>query len=820
MPASAPFVDLRPQFFQTGELIDIDRISVGPDSSWRDHTEEDCEQFESDCRAGKYGQTQLQLPSIVTVKKQEVLAADGLVMLNNGKKCLMVLKKLKREHEQEKARRTSPVATDASQPSPGATMDCEEESSQTFSEALIFVLENGIPKLMADYKTADPEYIMAFNAESHEVDNNRLQHTSIPDLIRVATTARNKVPGGSWEGTRDRLLNIYGVKKRTYVWRIITCASLLPLSVVEKLKVCKQVSSNWVHENPFFTASGAKSKDRMTTQCMEQALQFAEDDVAAGIPLNRDVFQKTHCRGLKKTADWLARLKKQYGQSMISSSPFARVEAFLMSRRGQVQVLRCLNSAPPIQLESASPDPERLGIAECITLVEELEKAKKAMKSASTASSGIVSGDAGGSVGSSAVEQTKDIGDASGESAPTTYSITLTDDPQDPLVPPARQQTLAAASALQRYSSVEELTKTLIQNLNPKDRVVILIDAPTSQVSVNHLLVDRAASICRALSTVTSPEDRSVIIVTGGRLSLLSAMSSKLDTVNMTPQHYTVMLKRGDTQNVRHRPSFLEVATAQKSGIPTTKSILKGKAKTSEGLRLRCVCRDCPLRPAAEREALAQKDADNATHDPNVEIDAEDRVEEGDAKDLDEEDEDVDDEENNAVAEGLGPDPLEGAKRDYTVELWQHAAGREQYKCVLTIEGETVTPKHVVSLTSTAHPGVALAAHDMKAKAYILYTRVSPHSIAHGERLQNEALFRAFYRLEAAKQGSQKRPRPSDDFTMVDLEAPVHDVPFADVTPDETLSGWRAGIDATMDAQELEDAMFELLRSYFGVALL
>ena len=103
MPASAPFVDLRPQFFQTGELIDIDRISVGPDSSWRDHTEKDCEQFESDCRAGKYGQTQLQLPSIVTVKKQEVLAADGLVMLNNGKKCLMVLKKLKREHEQEKA---------------------------------------------------------------------------------------------------------------------------------------------------------------------------------------------------------------------------------------------------------------------------------------------------------------------------------------------------------------------------------------------------------------------------------------------------------------------------------------------------------------------------------------------------------------------------------------------------------------------------------------------------------------------------------------------------------------------------------------------
>ena len=178
-----------------------------------------------------------------------------------------------------------------------------------------------------------------------------------------------------------------------------------------------------------------------------------------------------------------------------------------------------------------------------------------------------------------------------------------------------------------------------------------------------------------------------------------------------------------------------------------------------------------------------------------------------------EEEEEADDDENNAVAEGLGPDPLEGARRDYTVQLWQHAAGREQYKCVLTIEGETVTPQHVVSLTSTAHPGVALAAHDMRAKAYILFTKVSPHAIAHGERLQNEALFREFYRLELAKQGTKKRPRSCDDFSMVNLEAPIHDVPFADVTPDPQLSGWRVGIDASMDAQELEDAMFELLRS-------
>ena len=47
---------------------------------------------------------------------------------------------------------------------------------------------------------------------------------------------------------------------------------------------------------------------------------------------------------------------------------------------------------------------------------------------------------------------------------------------------------------------------------------------------------------------------------------------------------------------------------------------------------------------------------------------------------------------------------------------------------------------------------------------------------------------------------------------MVSVQAPAHDVPFADVTPDESLSGWRAGIDVSLDAQELEDAMFDLVR--------
>ena len=86
------YVDCRPQIFHTGRLVNVDDISIADDSGWRDFDPADCEQIDADLRADKYGQTQLAPPSLVTVAHADQTASDGLLLLNNGKKMISVMK--------------------------------------------------------------------------------------------------------------------------------------------------------------------------------------------------------------------------------------------------------------------------------------------------------------------------------------------------------------------------------------------------------------------------------------------------------------------------------------------------------------------------------------------------------------------------------------------------------------------------------------------------------------------------------------------------------------------------------------------------------
>ena len=78
--------NLRPQFFHSPGTLDVDDISIGEDSGWRDLDLQESEKIERRLREGHYGQTQLPLPSVVTVGRRRQTAADGLALLNNGKK--------------------------------------------------------------------------------------------------------------------------------------------------------------------------------------------------------------------------------------------------------------------------------------------------------------------------------------------------------------------------------------------------------------------------------------------------------------------------------------------------------------------------------------------------------------------------------------------------------------------------------------------------------------------------------------------------------------------------------------------------------------
>ena len=237
--------NLRPQFFHSPETLDVDDISIGEDSGWRDLDLQESEKIERRLREGHYGQTQLPLPSVVTVGRRRQFAADGLALLNNGKKIVYVLQKLKKEHRERNTAR--PTASGRDTARGDAASGGDTDTLNAFSAPLVAALENGIPVVEADYLRHDPELIAAFNAESHEADNNCFQATTVPDLVRVGSIAHTRVASGSWSDTRDRLLDIYGPKRRKYAWRCAEAALRDAKAAVQEDGLC-QCSGNcgWV----------------------------------------------------------------------------------------------------------------------------------------------------------------------------------------------------------------------------------------------------------------------------------------------------------------------------------------------------------------------------------------------------------------------------------------------------------------------------------------------------------------------------------------------------------------------------------------------
>ena len=104
-------------------------------------------------------------PSIVTVGRAEQVASDGLLRLSNGKNFCFVMVKLKKEHKQRKAH----VAAQSVGPGTASSSDATEmEVDEEFSAPLIMALENGIPRVEAEYSSLDQDIIVAYNVESHK----------------------------------------------------------------------------------------------------------------------------------------------------------------------------------------------------------------------------------------------------------------------------------------------------------------------------------------------------------------------------------------------------------------------------------------------------------------------------------------------------------------------------------------------------------------------------------------------------------------------------------------------------------------------------
>jgi len=228
------------------------------------------------------------------------------------------------------------------------------------------------------------------------------------------------------------------------------------------------------------------------------------------------------------------------------------------------------------------------------------------------------------------------------------------------------------------------------------------------------------------------------------------------------------------------------------------------RAKAGECTRLRCLSKECPLRPVDDIAKLNGVESGKPV-DASREIDADD-TEHMAIDDLMEEGDDEDE-----LAEQQ-PQLVEPTKRDCIVDLWPFACAKEYYKHLIGGFSENETLSHLIILSTSAHPGPLFAAHDMRVMGHVYLDRVKTHCKKHGVQTLRDYLFRSYISEERAKIDANNKRVRTEELNFVSVRAPLEQtVFFSEVAPDVSRSAWRAKYDAFPESDALEAGVLELM---------
>ena len=233
----------------------------------------------------------------------------------------------------------------------------------------------------------------------------------------------------------------------------------------------------------------------------------------------------------------------------------------------------------------------------------------------------------------------------------------------------------------------------------------------------------------------------------------------------------------------------LDKEQAKTADVPNLIDALGARARKGECTRLRCLCRDCPLRPPHEFKELSL----GQVH-AEAELD-EDHL---DARDSDNGEEEVSG--SDEEPEALAPP----GKRDMIVELWPWAHPKEFYKKIFGELLQNEAMNHFVYMTTSAHPSALLAASDLLMDCHTFFHKVKKHGQAHGEAILRGTLFKQMLQKERRSAPEAKRVL-STELSFAQIEAPeLQHVRFCEVLPDETTSKWRAGFNLSINSDFLQ----------------
>ena len=486
-----------------------------------------------------------------------------------------------------------------------------------------------------------------------------------------------------------------------------------------------------------------------------------EIDGSTKSALNAKKFVAEFCQPLKMAEEWIARKKQQFGsQTTDANASFRRVEAFLFSNRGRIAVLGCIAAGWGSKLEGNGRDS---GIEACRIVHRELQQAKNppppqpAQPASSTDGHAPGTGDAEND-SLAAVDDLAPAGsvaamDADDESEPEGAGLDAVEAAIKEKVDKAVEQFVIEND----LAKMEQILKPLMTGSST--RLLFILDAPTSRAKIVTAMIDQVGELLRACNQKDPPEVH-VLAPCGTRLDLLSGVANRMGSSCPSLASFTLQLThQAGSQKLKRRAAFAQygvtAATLKAArSIPTSIPALAARLSPGEYTRLRCVSSACKLRsaPATEDEMKA------ISQDPSAEIAADDKVETGV--------EDMQDAEQGGVAtdEDLTPPDM---KRDCVSDLWPFAFGKDFYKAMVQELLPGLAIHHWIVLTTSAHPSVAVAGHEMGAKVYVFHDRVSAHAAGHGHELLRLSFERTIAPAERRNVVKAEKRMRDEDFGVL-----------------------------------------------------
>ena len=302
-------------------------------------------------------------------------------------------------------------------------------------------------------------------------------------------------------------------------------------------------------------------------------------------------------------------------------------------------------------------------------------------------------------------------------------------------------------------------------------KTIVLVDAPTSKVKIISDYVSFVAEL--ALTQNLFGERWCVCVALGSRVDILGTVQGAL--VKQFPRRpiYTITCSTGRAQTARKQPTYLLYVLSKiledLEDKPVVANINACHAKAIEGLRLRCLRRDCPHRPDSERKA-EEEEATAASEELNpcdMEV-----AEGGDMMDITEE---PDGEHDMEIAEALGQQQEGPEAKKYVVDLFTFAKPVGHYTLVLDQVCHASRAGNLVVLTRTAHPASLAAGRAFGLEVFGLCNGPSEHCMNHGkELLEKMFLANHWANARASTQGvDNKRIRAtSQNFAVLAAPSP------------------------------------------------